>query len=430
MNSEPLNVAIDAQVTPKTAGGVAQVILGLIHALGRLEDDPSTNYFIVVASQAERDFLQPYLGNNQQFAIKPRSLTKRLQRLVTGTGKSIARRFADQDNYSELSLPVSDGFLESLGCDVVHFPHQRFVLCSLPSIYNPHDLQHLHFPQFFGAAELAKRDFVYRSGCQLARTVAVSSRWIKEDIIRHYRVDPDKIQIIPWAPPTEAYQNPSSRDLDEVQKKHALPIPFALYPAMTWPHKNHLRLLEALAILRDRHDLKLHLVCTGSLLQPYSSSIQQRVSELGLTSQVSFPGFVSDVELRALYRLSQFLVMPSLFESDSSPVYEAWLEGTPIVCSNVTSLPVQVMDAAVLFDPYDPAAIADAMRRVSTDNNLRRNLTAYGYLRVKDFDWDRTARAYRAIYRRGAGRVLSEEDRWLLDWDWMERPMRVVETGA
>ena len=430
MNSEPLNVAIDAQVTPKTAGGVAQVILGLIHALGRLEDDPSTNYFIVVASQAERDFLQPYLGNNQQFAIKPRSLTKRLQRLVTGTGKSIARRFADHDNYSELSLPVSDGFLESLGCDVVHFPHQRFALCSLPSIYNPHDLQHLHFPQFFGAAELAKRDFVYRSGCQLARTVAVSSRWIKEDIIRHYRVDPDKIQIIPWAPPTEAYQNPSSRDLDEVQKKHALPIPFALYPAMTWPHKNHLRLLEALAILRDRHDLKLHLVCTGSLLQPYSSSIQQRVSELGLTSQVSFPGFVSDVELRALYRLAQFLVMPSLFESDSSPVYEAWLEGTPIVCSNVTSLPVQVMDAAVLFDPYDPAAIADAMRRVSTDNNLRRNLTAYGYLRVKDFDWDRTARAYRAIYRRGAGRLLSEEDRWLLDWDWMERPMRVVETGA
>ena len=430
MNSEPLNVAIDAQVTPKTAGGVAQVILGLIHALGRLQDDPSTNYIIVVASQAERDFLQPFLGNNQQFAIKHRSLTKRLQRLVTRPGKSVARRFADQDNYSELSLPVSDGFLESLGCDVVHFPHQRFVLCSLPSIYNPHDLQHLHFPQFFGAAELAKRDFVYRSGCQLARTVAVSSRWIKEDIIRHYQVDPDKIQIIPWAPPTEAYKNPSSRDQDEVQKKHALPIPFVLYPAMTWPHKNHLRLLEALAILRDRHDLKLHLVCTGSLLQPYSSSIQQRVSELGLTSQVSFLGFVSDIELRALYRLSQFLVMPSLFESDSSPIYEAWLEGTPIACSNVTSLPVQVMDAAVLFDPYDPAAIADAMRRISTDNNLRHDLAANGYLRVKDFDWDRTARAYRAIYRRGACRLLSEEDRWLLDWDWMERPMRLVETGA
>jgi glycosyltransferase involved in cell wall biosynthesis len=430
MNSEPLNVAIDAQVSPKTAGGVAQVILGLVHSLGRLEDDPSTNYFIVVGSQAERDFLQPYLGNNQQFAIKPRTLTQRLQRLVTGARKSIARRFADRDNYSELSLPISDGYLESLGTDVVHFPHQRFALCSLPSIYNPHDLQHLHFPQFFSPSELAGRDFVYRSGCQLAHTVAVSSRWVKEDIIKNYQVDPAKIQIIPWAPPTEAYNDPSPGDLDAVQEKYALAKPFVLYPAMTWPHKNHLRLLEALAILRDSHDIRLHLVFTGSLLQPYSSSIQKRVSELKLDSQVTFLGFVSDIDLRALYRLSQFLVMPSLFESDSSPIYEAWLEGTPIVCSNVTSLPVQVMDAAILFDPYDPESIANAMRRVATDSSLRHDLTAYGYLRVKDYDWNRTAKAYRAVYRRAAGRLLSEEDRWLLEWDWMERPMRLVGARA
>jgi glycosyltransferase involved in cell wall biosynthesis len=123
-------------------------------------------------------------------------------------------------------------------------------------------------------------------------------------------------------------------------------------------------------------------------------------------------------------------VMPSLFESDSSPIYEAWLEGTPIVCSNVTSLPVQVMDAAILFDPYDPESIANAMRRVATDSSLRHDLTAYGYLRVKDYDWNRTAKAYRAVYRRAAGHLLSEEDRWLLEWDWMERPMRLVGARA
>ncbi len=431
MNSEPLSVAIDARVTPKSAGGVAQVILGLVHALGRLQDDPSTSYKIVVESQAEQDFLRSYLGDNQQFAIKPPgSLSRRLQRRVTTTGKSVAQRLIYKDSYSEPSLPLSDGFLESLGCDVVHFPHQRFMLCSLPSIYNPHDLQHLHFPEFFNPSELAKRDFVYRSGCQLARTVAVSSRWVKEDVIQHYQVDPGKVQIIPWAPPTEAYKDPSSRDLEEVQTKYELVKPFALYPAMTWPHKNHLRLLEALAILRNRHDLKLHLVCTGSLLEPHSLKIKQRVDELGLTSQVSFLGFVSDTDLRAIYRLSQFMVMPSLFESDSSPIYEAWLEGTPIACSNVTSLPVQVMNAALLFDPYDAAAIADAMRRLASDDNLRRDLTAYGYLRVKDYDWTRTAKAYRAVYRRAAGRLLNEEDRSLLSWDWMEKPMRLVEARA
>lgn len=429
MNSEPLSVAIDARVTPKTAGGVAQVILGLVHSLGRLQDD-STSYKIVVESQAEQEFLQSYLGNNQQFAIKPRrSVLGRLQQRITATGKSVAQGLLYKDSYTA-PLPLSDGFLESVGCDVVHFPHQRFVLCGLPSIYNPHDLQHLHFPEFFNPSELAKRDFVYRSGCQLARTVAVSSRWVKEDIFQHYQVDPGKIQIVPWAPPTEVYKDPSSRDLEGAQMKYALAKPFALYPAMTWPHKNHLRLLEALAILRDRHGLTLHLVCTGSLLEPHSLNIKKRVSELALTSQVSFLGFVSDTDLRAIYRLSQFLVMPSLFESDSSPIYEAWLEGTPIACSNVTSLPVQVMDAALLFDPYDAAAIADAMRRIATDDNLRDDLSARGYLRVKDYDWNRTAKAYRAVYRRAAGRLLSEEDRSLLSWDWMEKPMRLMEAGA
>src|SRR5258705_9791755 len=152
-----LNVAIDARVTPASAGGVAQVILGLVHALGRL-DDSSTRYKIVVESQAEKDFLQPHLGKSQQFAIKTHSLSKRVQRRVAGTGKSITRLLFGEDAHYETSLPASDGFFEGLGCDVVHFPHQRFLLTSLPSIYNPHDLQHIHFPQFFNAPWFAERD--------------------------------------------------------------------------------------------------------------------------------------------------------------------------------------------------------------------------------------------------------------------------------
>src|ERR1041384_6058491 len=118
------------------------------------------------------------------------------------------------------------------------------------------------------------------------------------------------------------------------------------------------------------------------------------------------------------------MVMPSLFESDSSPIYEAWLEGKPVACANVTSLPVQVMDAGIVFDPYAPEAIADAMARLSTDEELRRRLAELGKLRVKDYDWERTAKAYRALYRRAAGRQLTEEAHWLLSWDWMEKPMR------
>jgi glycosyltransferase involved in cell wall biosynthesis len=423
---DSLRVAIDARVSPASAGGVAQVILGLVRALGRI-DDSATSYSIVIESESERDFLKSHLGNNQQFVVKTRSVGERVHGLLTRSKSSISRQLFGNDSHYQTSIAISDGFIESVGCDVVHFPHQRFVLCGLPSIYNPHDLQHLHFPQFFTPSEIAWREMTYRLGCQVAHTVPVSSRWVKDDIIQHYQIDSSKIQIIPWAPPTEAYKDPAPTNMSRVREKYGLEEPFALYPAMTWPHKNHLRLLEALSLLRNTGRPRVRIVCTGSLLQPYYAAIQARVRELGLEAEVRFLGYVPDDDLRVVYRLAQFLVMPSLFESDSSPVYEAWLEGTPIACSNVTSLPIQIMDAGLLFDPNDPEAIASVMAQLANDKGVRENLSDLGRVRIKDYDWERTAKAYRAVYRRAARRALSDEDRWLLNWDWMERPSRLLE---
>ena len=423
MSSQEFKVAIDCRVTPASAGGVAQVILGLVNALGRLEDD-GTRYKLVVESEAERTFLEPYIHETQEFAFKTQTFSKRLERKFKRVGTSISRHLVGASN-GEVALPQSDGFLESLDCEVIHFPHQRFQKVGLPAIYNPHDLQHLHFPEFFDPTTLAQRDLVYRSGCEMSDTVVVSSRWVKEDVVSNYGLNPDKVQIIPWAPPTEAYEDPSDLQVEEVRLKHKLQPQFALYPAMTWPHKNHLRLLEGLAHLRDTRGINLNLVCTGSMLEPHATKIRALVDDLGLGPQVSFLGFLSDIELRCVYQLAQFLVMPSLFESDSSPIYEAWLEGTPIACSNVTSLPVQVMDAAVVFDPYNAASISEALGRLATDKELRQSLSALGYVRVKDYDWERTAKAYRAVYKRAARRPLSEEDRYLLSWDWMEKPVRL-----
>jgi len=166
----------------------------------------------------------------------------------------------------------------------------------------------------------------------------------------------------------------------------------------------------------------IQLVCTGSRYDTFWPQIQSRVDELKLSSQVKFLGFVSDDELSAIYRLSQFLVMPTLFEASSLPIYEAWLEGVPVICSNASALPEQVKDSALLFDPHSVEAIANAVAKVATNNTLRRELEIKGTRRIKDFDWERTARAYRAVYRRAAGFPLTEEDQWLLKWDWMRTP--------
>jgi glycosyltransferase involved in cell wall biosynthesis len=146
------------------------------------------------------------------------------------------------------------------------------------------------------------------------------------------------------------------------------------------------------------------------------------INELRLEDQIKFLGFVSEAELRAIYRLTEFLIMPSLFEASSLPIFEAWLEGTPVTCSNVTALPDQVMDAGLLFDPTDTESIANAIERMATDELLREQLRSRAYRRLQDFDWRRTAKKYRAIYRHAAGWQLTDEDRNLLSWDWMRNP--------
>lgn len=144
-------------------------------------------------------------------------------------------------------------------------------------------------------------------------------------------------------------------------------------------------------------------------------------------NQVKFLGYIPDENMRALYRLSEFLIQPSLFEASSLPIFEAWLEGTPVACSGTTALPEQVMDAGLLFDSNSIESIADAIVQLATNKELREELRASGYRRLRDFDCGRTARAYRAVYRRAAGFPLTEEDRWLLSWDWMQDPHRKKE---
>jgi glycosyltransferase involved in cell wall biosynthesis len=434
-STDSIRVAINACVNLGDAGGVVQAMVGLVSALGKLDDGPE-QYSLIVGSEEQRDWLKAYCGPNQHIVSPPKQssrngrvtaakILKTAAWPLLPAARALKQMMTTPRSWPE--VPLSNGYYESLGCDVMHFPTQAYVLCSLPTIYNPHDLQHLHYPQFFSPSELAWRETIYPAGCRYSHTVAVGTQWIKDDVVRRYSVDPQKVQVIPWASPTQFYKEPESGLLTTVTQKYQLERPFALYPAVTWPHKNHLHLLNALAYLRDTRGLVVRLICTGSPFQPFHGTIEQRVRDLNLSSQVKFVGFVPDDELRALYRLAQFLVLPTLYEADSCPIHEAWSEGLPVASSNATALPDQVHDAGLLFDPKDIKSIADAIERMVTSQELRDDLRDRGYRRVGEFDWERTAKAYRAVYRRAAERRLSEEDQFLLEWDWMTEPERVME---
>ena len=117
-----------------------------------------------------------------------------------------------------------------------------------------------------------------------------------------------------------------------------------------------------------------------------------------LHKHVRFLGFVPDETLAVLYRLADVFVFPSLYEGFGLPPLEAMAAGTPVITSNVSSLPEVVGDAAVLIDPLQPEAIADAMRRVLSDSALRADLRTRGLERVRHFSWARSVERVRAIY--------------------------------
>ncbi len=426
-----MRVVINAQILPGGGtGGVESALIGLVRALGQLEGDEE---YLLVTHPDARDWLTPYLGPHQTVLPAPHAAprTSTLERAKTALGplrpglRTLWRELV-RPRAKPLwpTLSTSDGFFEGLDAQVVHFPYQCFVITGKPSIYNPHDLQHLHFPEFFDPAVIALREKVYRTACEVADTVVVCAGWVKEDLLKQYRLTAAKVQVIPFAPPTQAYAAPTEQVCLTVLSEHGLEQPFALYPAILWEHKNHLRLLEAIALLRDRDRLVVRLVCTGELYPRFWPRVEQRLRQLRLENQVRFLGTVGTQELRALYRLSEFVVVPTLFEAASGPVFEAWQEDVPVACSNVTSLPEQAGAAAVVFDPFSVESIAEAVRRLHADADLRQNLVQKGRGRLADFSWERTAKAYRAVYRRAAGLELSDEDRDLLSWDWARDPRR------
>ncbi|HXG84617.1 MAG TPA: glycosyltransferase family 1 protein [Pyrinomonadaceae bacterium] len=419
-----LRIAINAQVSLGTGAGGVETVLRTLASLGRLDGEEE---YIFIGHWSDADWLKPLLNERQTLVQAPspkeyKSIVSENFRRSLGALRPLARKvkraFAPPPK-TQITIPVSNGFYENLGCDVIHFPYQKYVLCSTPTVYNPHDLQHLHYPQFFSREEISKRETIYPGACRAARVVVVASEFVKQDVMRNYGIEADKIQVIPWSPPEMTLEKTTKEEARLLSEKYEISdAPFALYPAITWEHKNHIRLLEAIARLRDGGDLKVNLICTGQK-NSFFSEIERRLQELKLEKQVKFLGVVSYKELSNLYLRAQFVIIPTLFEAASAPLFEAWQRNVAVACSSVTSLPEQSDGAALLFNPFSIEEIADTLKKMSLDESLRAELRAKGTSRLRNFSLDRTLKAYRAVYRKAAGLKLNDEDRDLLSRDWM-----------
>jgi glycosyltransferase involved in cell wall biosynthesis len=247
---------------------------------------------------------------------------------------------------------------------------------SKPFAYTLHDLQEHYYPENFSRWQRAWRHQVHSGLLRRARRVICESRYVKTDIIRLFSV-PEARTVVMAAPPLrQTLTNETGAGLQAVRTRLGLPKKFLFYPAQFWPHKNHLRLVEAFReVVTEVPDLKL--VLTGKPRDEYESVIRA-VEKFGLSEQVCHLGYVAQGDLQAIYRLATALVMPSLFESVSIPIYEAFQVGTPVAASGILAIPEQVGDAGLLFDPTSASSIKQAILDIVRDPEAARLLGQKG----------------------------------------------------
>jgi glycosyltransferase involved in cell wall biosynthesis len=369
VESRNLRIAIDARKLRDY--GIGTYVRNLLRHLSRI--DSKTEY--VLFCRAKDCGIVEELGEN--FRAVPES----------------ARPYSVSE---QLRIPMD---LRREGIDLFHAPH--YVLPPLTpckSVVTIHDCIHLRFPQYLPnrLAYAYARSSLWFATHRSNRVLTVSEA-SKRDILRYFRVPERKIDVIYNAIDERFGEPPAADEIERVRDRYQLNAPYILYAGNIKPHKNLERLIEAFHTLRHGDLEHVKLLIIGDEISKYAT-LRRAVHKYKLHKHVRFFGFVPDKTLAVLYRLARAFVFPSLYEGFGLPPLEAMASGTPVITSNLSSLPEVVGDAALLIDPYDADAIADAMRRVLLDSDLREDLRQRGLKRVAEFSWDRSIRRVREIY--------------------------------
>jgi glycosyltransferase involved in cell wall biosynthesis len=260
----------------------------------------------------------------------------------------------------------------SLDIDVLYIPYQTAPVYELPYPYlvTMHDVQELHFPEFFSPEERAWRAEHYWKSLKYASGVIVSFTHVKQDLIKYFRLDESKVHVCP--PPYNQINltSPSQNESESYCEKYTGLKNFILYPAQTWEHKNHLALIKALEFIKDKYKQSVNLVCTGKKNIDYFHVIEKHLNTSPISEQVHFMDIVPEPELYWLYENCSLVVIPTLYEAGSFPLLEAMFLETPVICSNVTSLPDTIKDQRFIFDPLNIEQIGELIFVMLKNRNL------------------------------------------------------------
>lgn len=275
--------------------------------------------------------------------------------------------------------------IDSCDMDLVLFPSQEHfaVFQRTPAISVIHDLMHRYedFPEVTENGEYVLREQSYSAICNVSTGIFVDSEIGKYQVAECYGDQYlDKLYVLPFTPPQYLFYE------KETKPKEYLPEKYIFYPAQFWKHKNHMNLIKAIASLRDDNTF-VNLILVGSKKNGYEK-VCNLVENLNLTSQVFILGYVSDGEMKFLYKHARAMVMPTFFGPTNIPPLEAMSMGCPMAISAVYGMPDMVGDAGLLFNPHSVEEIAECIKKLWLDDDLCKKLVVDGLERNKLFSQD------------------------------------------
>jgi len=370
-----MKIGINAQLMAGARAGIGNYIYNLVNALGRVD---SINQYLLFVKGMEAGSAR---AKNQEVIIASPVSSASWARIL----------------WEQFVLPFE---LKTSDVDIMHFPDYALPVFfdTKPWIITVHDLAFKLFPETFSRGKLAtKLALIGPSLSKAAKIIAVSEN-TKKDLMDIYNVSSSRIEVIYNGVNLEIYKPLDTETVkEELGAKFNLKPGYILYVGTLEPRKNIVNVVKAFKELKDHYHIPQQLVIGGSKGWLYQE-IFRSVNEYGLAGEVVFTGYVPEGDLPLLYNGAGVFVYPSLYEGFGLPPLEAMACGTPVVTSNVSSLPEVVGDAGLLVEPRDSLALADAIHRVLNNPELAAELSAKGVGRARLFTWEEAARKTLTVY--------------------------------
>ena len=379
-----------------SSGGIYQYSVTMLDGLLAISPRPD---LVLFTEPRSRKAAEAWEARGYQIAyLWPRTVRWKLRR-ATMRIAGMAKRAATAGEHDYPVRRQSDQVrqrIDSFGLDFVILPAPSSFgfETGVPYVMAVHDLQHrLHpeFPEVSENGEWSHREYLFRNGIKGALLTLVDSEIGREDVLDCYGdlVDADRVAVLPFLPASYLSSPEDASGAIRVPVRFGLPERYLLFPAQFWPHKNHVRVVQALGRIRRERGIDVAVAMCGSAGDPQRDSLLKRVRETaraeGVEDLVHYLGYVDDDLMGPLYSASRGVILPTFFGPTNIPVLEAWALGVPVLTSDIRGIREQCGDAAILVDPCSSESISEGMYSLWGDEGLRRDLVRRGTERLASY---------------------------------------------